>query len=140
MVTQEWQRRANRVIEIYRLLEQRPRSVRELAAELGVSQRTIQRDISEIESELQIQKGGDLGSKLSAPRRDEGVSEATRLSSRDAKTLMLAIQIYFQAASGEVDPAGLDSLRTVGQTMPKAIENILQATIDAAIAWPDPEG
>jgi predicted DNA-binding transcriptional regulator YafY len=124
----EQTRRATRLIEIARKLHRRPAgySAAELARELGYSQRTIQRDLRDLESELGVPL-------MDAPGRRYKILPGSaplapvRFTLQEARAIYLASRLFARHAD-EQDPDGVSALEKLADTLPEAIGTQLEHT------------
>lgn len=124
----EQTRRATRLIEIERKLRQRPAgySAAELARELGYSQRTIQRDLRDLESELNVPL-------MDAPGRRYRIMPGAaplapvRFTLQEARAVYLASRLFARYAD-EQDPDGVTALEKLADTLPETIGRQLLQT------------
>jgi predicted DNA-binding transcriptional regulator YafY len=124
----EQTRRATRLIEISRKLLQRPAgwSTAELARELGYSQRTVQRDLLDIQSEV----GYPV---VDAPGRRYTILPGSapllpvRLTLQEARSVYLAARLYARTLD-EQDPDSASALDKLAETLPDAIGRQLEHT------------
>ncbi len=125
----EQTRRATRLMRIRDVLSRRGSvSCAELADELGYSQRTIQRDISALESELGVplvyeNRRWKLmpGAKL--------VFGPVRLTLQEARALYFATRLMLRSAD-ERDPDGISALEKVAEALPAGVAAHMQRTVD----------
>ena len=127
----EQTRRAARLLEIERLLRQRPggMTASQLGRELGFSSRTIQRDIAVLESELRVPL-------VQAGRRYQILAGShplapVRLTLQESRALMLAMRLFFRYSS-ECDPDGAAVLEKIATTLPEHIARTVRATAEVA--------
>ena len=124
----EQTRRATRLIEIARKLHRRPAgySAAELARELNYSQRTIQRDLRDLESELGVPL-------MDAPGRRYKILPGSaplapvRFTLQEARAIYLASRLFARFAD-EQDPDGVTALEKLADTLPEAIGTQLEHT------------
>lgn len=117
----EQTRRATRLIEIERKLRQRPQgySAAELARDLGYSQRTIQRDLRDLESELNVPL-------MDAPGRRYRIMPGAaplapvRFTLQEARAFYLACRLFARYAD-EQDPDGVTAVEKLAGTLPESI-------------------
>lgn len=127
----EQTRRATRLIEIERKLRQRPQgfSCRELSRELGYSQRTIQRDLLDLASELNVPL-------MDAPARRYRIMPGAsplapvRFTLQEARAVYLASRLYARH-SDEQDPDGVSALEKLAETLPETIGRQMMHTARA---------
>ncbi len=124
----EQTRRATRLVRIRELLIRRGSvSCAELSEELGYSQRTIQRDIAALESELGIplvfeQRRWKLmpGAKL--------VFGPVRLTLQEARAVYFATRLMLRSAD-ERDPDGISALEKVADALPEGLAGHMRRTV-----------
>lgn len=124
----EQTRRATRLMRIRDVLARRGSvSCAELADELGYSQRTIQRDISALESELGVPLLYEArrwqlmpGAKL--------VFGPVRLTLQEARALYFATRLMLRSAD-ERDPDGISALEKVAEALPAGVSAHMQRTV-----------
>ncbi len=127
----EQTRRATRLIEIERKLRRRPQgySASELARELGYSSRTIQRDLRDLESELNVPL-------MDAPGRRYRIMPGAaplapvRFTLQEARAIYLASRL-FARHSDEQDPDGVSALEKLAETLPETIGRQMMQTARA---------
>lgn len=121
-------RRATRLLEIERLLRKRVRgwSARELADELGYSQRTIQRDIAALESELNVPLM--LEGRRYRLMPDTGPLAPVRFTLQEARALYLATRLFLRHAD-ERDPDGVSALDKLANALPEPIARQVGVTV-----------
>lgn len=125
----EQTRRATRLVRIRELLVRRGSvSCAELSDELGYSQRTIQRDIAALESELGIplmfeQRRWKLmpGAKL--------VFGPVRLTLQEARAVYFATRLMLRSAD-ERDPDGISALEKVADALPEGLAGHMRRTVE----------
>jgi predicted DNA-binding transcriptional regulator YafY len=125
----EQTRRASRLLEIERLIRRRPGGMTavELAQELGRSNRTIQRDINVLESEL----GTPL---VMNGRRYQILPESAplapvRLTLHEARAILLATRLFLRHAD-EWDPDGISALEKIADSLPEPVARRVTATVE----------
>lgn len=122
-------RRATRLLEMERLLRKRVQgwSARELADELGYSQRTIQRDIAALESELNVPLMLDGRSYRIMP--DTGSLAPVRFTLQEARALYLATRLFLRHADDR-DPNGISALDKLAHALPEPIARQVAVTVE----------
>ena len=127
----EQTRRATRLIEIERKLRQRPQgySASELGRELGYSTRTIQRDLLDLASELNVPLVDAPGRRY---RIMPGASPLApvRFTLQEARAFYLASRLYARH-SDEQDPDGVSALQKLAETLPDTIARQMMQTARA---------
>jgi len=124
----EQTRRATRLVRIRELLVRRGSiSSSELANELGYSQRTIQRDMAALESELGVplifeQRRWMLmpGTKL--------VLGPVRLTLQEARAVYFATRLMLRSAD-ERDPDGVSALEKIADAVPEGLAQHMKRTV-----------
>ncbi len=124
----EQTRRATRLIEIWLKLSRRPAgwTTSELARELNYSQRTIQRDLLDLQSELGVPLMDADGRRYkilpgAAPL------PPVRFTLQEARAIYLACRLFAQHAD-EQDLDGVSALEKLAATLPEAIGLQLEHT------------
>ncbi len=131
----EQTRRATRLVRIRELLVRRGSvSCSELADELGYSQRTIQRDIAALESELGVPLLYEArrwtlmpGAKL--------VFGPVRLTLQEARAVYFATRLMLRSAD-ERDPDGVSALEKVADALPEGLAAHMRRTVTEYGALP----
>lgn len=130
-------RRATRLVEIERRLRASPAglTVRQLAADLGYSARTIQRDLNVLESELGVPlvEGGGRRWRLLPGSTPIG---AVRFTLHQARALYLAARILARHADGRDDDA-IGALQKLADALPPSIAGHVLATARQLRARPE---
>lgn len=124
----EQTRRATRLLRMANLLVRRGSlSAAELARELNYSQRTIQRDIAALESEL--------GLPLVYEKRRYSVMAGghlplapVRLTLQEARAVHFATRLYMRFAD-ERDPDGISALQKIADTLPLPLAAHMERTV-----------
>lgn len=124
----EQTRRATRLVRIRELLARRGSvSCAELADELGYSQRTIQRDIAALESELGVPLLFEArrwklmpGTKL--------VFGPVRLTLQEARAVYFATRLMLRSAD-ERDPDGASALDKIADSLPEGLAGHMRRTV-----------
>ncbi len=124
----EQTRRATRLIEIERKLRKRPvgYSAAELARDLGYSQRTIQRDLLDLASELNVPLMDAPGRRYKLLPGSAPLAPV-RFTLQEARAIYLASRLFARAAD-EQDPDGVSALEKLADTLPEAIGRQLEHT------------
>ena len=125
----EQTRRATRLMRIRDVLSRRGSvSCAELADELGYSQRTIQRDIAALESELGVPLVYEArrwrlmpGAKL--------VFGPVRLTLQEARAMYFATRLMLRSAD-ERDPDGIAALEKVADALPPGLAAHMRRTVE----------
>ncbi len=125
----EQTRRSTRLIRIRDILVRRPSGVTtlELARETGYSQRTIQRDLVAIESELNV----PLVFENRRWRVMDGAKPLfgpVRLTLQEGRALYFAMRLMLRTAD-EHDPDALTALEKVAEALPKGMAEHMQRTV-----------
>ncbi len=134
-------RKASRLNEVERLLRSRPTgfTARELAERMGVSMRTIQRTIADLEFDQNVPITTDgrryrvldgPGSKQLAP---------VRFDLQEARALYIATRLFLRH-SDERDPDGIAALEKLAERFPAAIADQVRATAQELLARPNDRG
>ncbi|WP_322797359.1 helix-turn-helix transcriptional regulator [Tepidiforma sp.] len=124
----EQTRRSTRLIRIRDLLIKRgPLSTAEIARETGFSQRTIQRDILDLET--------DLGVPLVTENRKWRIMDGAnlvfgpvRLTLQEARALYFAMRLMLRSAD-ERDPDALSALEKVADAIPQGMAGHMRRTV-----------
>jgi len=124
----EQTRRASRLLEIERLLRRRPggMSARELANELDYSQRTIQRDIAVLESELGVPLEEAPGRRYRIMAGSVPLAPV-RFTLQEARAMLQAARLFLRHAD-ERDPDGIMAIEKLAETLPEGIARQVEAT------------
>ncbi|MEX1103573.1 MAG: WYL domain-containing protein, partial [Dehalococcoidia bacterium] len=124
----EQTRRATRLIEIERKLRKRPAgySASELARDLGYSQRTIQRDLRDLESELNVPLMDAPGRRYKILPGSSPLAPV-RFTLQEARAIHLASRLFARYAD-EQDPDGVSAIEKLADTLPEAIGTQLEHT------------
>lgn len=110
-------RRATRLVRIENLLRQRGgMTAKELADATGYSQRTIQRDIVAIESELGLPLVYEARRYSILAGADHPLSPV-RFTLQEARAVYLAARLFARHADAR-DPDGIAALEKIGDTLP----------------------
>ncbi len=110
-------RRATRLMRIEQLLRRRGQmSASELAQETGYSQRTINRDIAALESELGVPLVFE-GRKYSIMAGSDHPLSPVRFTLQEARSVFLAARLFARSAD-EADPDAISALEKVADTLP----------------------
>lgn len=127
-------RRSARLARLQYLLYHAPTglTVRELADQLAVSPRTIQRDLRTLETELSV--------PLIEDGRRYGIAESYILppvsfSLQEARALLLAARLFLRY-SDEADPHGVAALDRLAKALPPPVAEHVRRTIKALKAKP----
>ncbi|MCC6958635.1 MAG: transcriptional regulator [Dehalococcoidia bacterium] len=124
----EQTRRATRLMRIRDVLSRRGSvSAAQLADELGYSQRTIQRDISALESEL----GVPLVFEARRWKLMPGASMVfgpVRLTLQEARAVYFATRLMLRSAD-ERDPDGISALEKVAEALPPGLAAHMQRAV-----------
>lgn len=124
----EQTRRATRLLEIHRLLVKRgSMSAAELAKALEYSQRTIQRDLLVLESELRIPLIYENRRYRIMPGGQHPLGPV-RFTLQEARAMFLASRLFVRYAD-ELDPDGITALEKLAETLPQAIARQVEHTI-----------
>jgi predicted DNA-binding transcriptional regulator YafY len=125
----EQTRRSTRLIRIRDILVRRPNGVStiELARETGYSQRTIQRDLQALETELNV--------PLVIENRRWRIMEGhqplfgpVRLTLQEGRAVYFAMRLMLRSAD-EHDPDALTALEKVANALPKGMAEHMQRTV-----------
>ena len=123
----EQTRRATRLVEIWIKLSKRPAgwTTAELAHELRYSQRTVQRDLLDLQTELHVPV-------MEAPgRRYKLMPDAplppVRLTRQEARAIYLACRLLARAAD-EQDLDAVSALQKLAETLPESMGHQLEHT------------
>jgi predicted DNA-binding transcriptional regulator YafY len=110
-------RRATRLVRIENLLRQRTwMTAKQLAAETGYSQRTIQRDLGALESELGVPLVLE-GRKYGIMAGSDHPLSPVRFTLQEARAVYLAARLFARHADDR-DPDGIAALEKIGDTLP----------------------
>ncbi len=121
-------RRATRLMRIEQLLRRRGRmSASELARETGYSQRTINRDIAALESELAVPLVFE-GRKYSIMAGSDHPLSPVRFTLQEARSVYLAARLFARSAD-ESDPDAISALEKVADTLPASMAQQARASI-----------
>ncbi len=131
----EQTRRAARLLEIERLLRKRPLgwTTGELAAEFGYSQRTMQRDIGVLESELRVPLTLD-GRRYSIMPGAAPLAPV-RFTLQEARAIFLATRLSVKV-SDDRDSDWITAVEKLAEALPERVANHLQAAADQFRARP----
>lgn len=125
----EQTRRASRLVEIHRLLVKRGSlSAAELASELEYSQRTIQRDLGVLESELRVPLIYENRRYRIMPGGQHPLGPI-RFTLQEARAMFLASRLFVRYAD-EWDPDGMTALEKLAGTLPPAIARQVEYTLE----------
>lgn len=125
----EQTRRATRLVRIRELLVKRGDvSCAELSNELGYSQRTIQRDIAALESELGIPLIYE-GRRWKLMPGAKLVFGPVRLTLQEARAIYFATRLMLRSAD-ERDPDGVSALEKVADAVPEGLAGHMRRTVD----------
>ncbi len=121
-------RRSTRLVEIERLLRTRLQgySVIELADQLGVSVRSIQRDLLDLQSDLNIPLLEADGRYQVMP----GTTSLTpvRLTLHEARSIFLATRLFLRY-SDERDSDAISAMEKIADALPETIARYVKATV-----------
>ena len=124
----EQTRRATRLVRIRELLGRRGSvSCAELADELGYSQRTIQRDIAALESELGMPLLYE-GRRWRLMPGTKLVFGPVRLTLQEARAVYFATRLMLRSAD-ERDPDGVSALEKVADALPEGLAGHMRRTV-----------
>ena len=124
----EQTRRATRLVRIRELLVKRGNvSCAELASELGYSQRTIQRDIAALESELGVPLEYE-GRRWKLMPGAKLVFGPVRLTLQEARAVYFATRLMLRSAD-ERDPDGVSALEKVADALPGGLAGHMRRTV-----------
>jgi predicted DNA-binding transcriptional regulator YafY len=124
----EQTRRASRLLEIHRMLVKRgSMSAAELARALDYSQRTIQRDLQVLESELRIPLIYENRRYRIMPGGQHPLGPV-RFTLQEARAMFLASRLFVRYAD-ELDPDGITALEKLAETLPQAIARQVEYTV-----------
>ncbi len=124
----EQTRRATRLMRIRDVLARRGSvSCADLADELGYSQRTIQRDIAALESELGVPLTYE-GRRWKLMEGAKLVFGPVRLTLQEARALYFATRLMLRSAD-ERDPDGISALEKVAEALPGGVAAHMQRTV-----------
>jgi predicted DNA-binding transcriptional regulator YafY len=124
----EQTRRATRLLEIHRLLVKRgSMSAAELARALDYSQRTIQRDLLVLESELRIPLIYENRRYRIMPGGQHPLGPV-RFTLQEARAMFLASRLFVRYAD-ELDPDGITALEKLAETLPQSIARQVEYTV-----------
>lgn len=130
-------RKAIRLNEVERMLYQRTGgiSVRELAERFGVSMRTMQRTINDLESDhnVPLETDGRLY-KISPESRNR--LPAINFNLQEARALYLAVRLFLRHCD-ERDLDGISALEKLAEVFPQSIANQVRATAEELLARPN---
>lgn len=130
-------RKASRLHEVERLLRGRPSgyTARELAERMGVSMRTIQRTISDLEFDQNV--------PITVEGRRYRVMEGSgrqlapvRFDLQEARALYIATRLFLRH-SDERDPDGISALEKLAERFPAAIADQVRATAQELLSRPN---
>lgn len=125
----EQTRRASRLVEIHRLLVKRgSMSAAQLAAELEYSQRTIQRDLQVLESELRVPLIYENRRYRIMPGGQHPLGPI-RFTLQESRAMFLASRLFVRYAD-EWDPDGVTALEKLAGTLPPAIAQQVEYTLE----------
>ncbi|MEO8538776.1 MAG: WYL domain-containing protein [bacterium] len=124
----EQTRRATRLMRIRDVLSRRGNvSCAELAEELGYSQRTIQRDIAALESELGVPLVYE-GRRWKLMPGAKLVFGPVRLTLQEARAVYFATRLMLRSAD-ERDPDGVSALEKVADALPAGLAQHMLRTV-----------
>ena len=124
----EQTRRATRLVRIRELLVKRGNvSCAELASELGYSQRTIQRDIAALESELGVPLEYE-GRRWKLMPGAKLVFGPVRLTLQEARAVYFATRLMLRS-DDERDPDGVSALEKVADALPGGLAGHMRRTV-----------
>jgi predicted DNA-binding transcriptional regulator YafY len=124
----EQTRRATRLVRIRELLGRRGSvSCAELSDELGYSQRTIQRDIAALESELGIPLVYE-GRRWKLMPGEKLVFGPVRLTLQEARSVYFATRLMLRSAD-ERDPDGASALEKIADALPEGLAGHMRRTV-----------
>ena len=122
-------------MRIEQLLRRRGRmGAAELARELGYSQRTIQRDIAALESELGVPLVFQ-GRKYSILAGSDHPLSPVRFTLHEARAVFLAARLFARSAD-QRDPDGISALDKIADTLPAGMAREARASIGEFRARP----
>ena len=131
----EQTRRATRLVRIRELLARRGSvNCAELADELGYSQRTIQRDIAALESELGIPLIYE-GRRWKLMPGAKLLFGPVRLTLQEARAVYFATRLMLRSAD-ERDPDGASALEKIADALPEGIAGHMLRTVEEYTALP----
>ncbi len=132
-------RRATRLVRIENLLRQRGgMTAKELADATGYSQRTIQRDIVAIESELGLPLVYEARRYSILAGADHPLSPV-RFTLQEARAVYLAARLFARHAD-ERDPDGIAALEKIGDTLPGNLATQVRSSIAELRSRPANDG
>ncbi len=121
-------RRATRLVEIERLLRSRLQgyTAAELGHQLGVSVRTVQRDLLDLQSDLNVPLLQAEGRYQVMP----GTTSLTpvRLTLHEARSVFLATRLFLRYAD-ERDPDAISAMEKIADALPETIARYVRATV-----------
>ena len=124
----EQTRRATRLVRVRELLARRGSvSCAELSDELGYSQRTIQRDIAALESELGVPLLYE-GRRWHLMPGTKLVFGPVRLTLQEARAVYFATRLMLRSAD-ERDPDGVSALEKVADALPEGLAGHMRRTV-----------
>ncbi len=125
----EQTRRSTRLIRIRDILVRRPAgaTTADLARETGYSQRTIQRDLAVIESELGLPIVFE-GRRYKVMQGSEVSFGPVRFTLQEARSLYFAMRLMLRS-SDERDPDALSALQKVADAIPRGMSQHMQRTV-----------
>lgn len=123
----ESQRKANRLNSIINLLWKRPNGLttEELAREFGVDQRTIQRDLLDLQNDSSGVPLTRQGVRWALLAESQPLLSALRLTLAEATALLLAARLL-QRASDEANPHVTAALAKLAAILPEALGEYLR--------------